>query len=244
MKLRLLTLCMFVSLVATGVHAAKPADWSEGEVALAGPYCIDTMGFKYGDSSHNTSPRAAHWVGLMGQGFWAMHHYCWAMVNMRRAQVTMMPASQRRYLIGSAIDDLNYVLKSTPPGFVMRPEVHLRIGDAQALLGVQAQAIVSYTAARNANPDYWPAYQRMAEVLLGLKQTEQARGMLREGLTRVPGSVVLQNLYKRVGGDPAEFVAAAQAAQAASAASAPAVPASAADATAPAASAPGAAPAN
>jgi hypothetical protein len=29
----------------------------------------------------------------MGKSFWAMHHYCWALVNLNRAQRASMPSS-------------------------------------------------------------------------------------------------------------------------------------------------------
>ena len=73
-------------MVITGMAVAKPNDITETEMELLPRYCPDTMGFKYGDAYSNTSPRASYWVSLMGPSFWAMHHYCWALISINRSQ--------------------------------------------------------------------------------------------------------------------------------------------------------------
>ena len=39
-------------------------------------------GFWHGDAYSKYTPRASQLVSLMGKSFWAMHHYCWALVNL------------------------------------------------------------------------------------------------------------------------------------------------------------------
>ncbi|MBI5256401.1 MAG: tetratricopeptide repeat protein [Burkholderiales bacterium] len=215
------------------VHGAKPENWTEGELQLAAPYCIDTMGFRYGDSYFNPSPRAKHWVGLMGKGFWTMHHYCWALVNMKRAQSGGMSRQARDALMNTVVDDMNFVLRNAGDDFIMRPEVLMRMGDALRLMGQLPRAIEAYMAATRSKPDYWPAYQRWAELLVELKSPDQARRVLAEGLGQAPDAPTLQSAYRQLGGDPATIArrpapAAAAPAAAPAAASAASVPAAAA----------------
>ena len=59
---RLLAVC-FVWLTAIGMaQAQRPPDTSEGEIAMLPKYCVDTMGFGYGDAYTNTSPKAGVWL--------------------------------------------------------------------------------------------------------------------------------------------------------------------------------------
>lgn len=240
MKRCLSTLCTLLALAAPPVLAGKPDGWTMGELTLAPAFCPDTMGFKYGDQYSNTSPQAARWVAMMGPGFWAMHHFCWADINIRRAQTIAMPRSNRIALLESGISDYNYVLINTSPSFVMRPEIFLRIGDTQVLLGRKPHALQAYAAARDAKPDYWPAYQREAQILIDANLHAKAKELVRQGLARAPEAKPLQQLYVRLGGQladvappapaapPASSASAAAAASAAATASAPAAPASAA----------------
>ncbi len=174
-------------------------------MALLPTYCADTMGFKYGDSHYNTSPRAPGWVAQMGNSFWAMHHYCWALINVHRARFPGVGAAQRRGLLESAIGDIGYVLKNSPPDFIMLPELYLRIGEISMLLGHTSQASDAYAKARELKPDYWPAYAQWAEVLIKLGMKDKAAVLLREGLSRMPQANVLQKLYRSIGGDPASI---------------------------------------
>lgn len=192
-----------LSLIPALAQAAKPEDWTEAEVNLAAPYCIDTMGFRYGDSTHNTSPRASHWVSIMGQSFWAMRHYCWALVNLNRAQRASMPSRERRNLREVAVSDIRYVLGHAPQGFIMLPEIYTTLGNTYVLLGDVSRAEKSYKAAIQARPDYWPPYARWAETLMIRSNSrEAARSIVREGLTHVPGSKTLLGLWNELGGGP------------------------------------------
>ncbi|MBK9234538.1 MAG: hypothetical protein IPO19_00100 [Rhodoferax sp.] len=92
-------LCAWPALVF-----AAPENITDGELALLPEYCQDVQAIRYGNASYNPSPRAAHWVGLLGQPFWSLHHYCWGLIHVRRAQQPNVPAVQRTGMITSAIE--------------------------------------------------------------------------------------------------------------------------------------------
>lgn len=195
-------LCIAI-LVPIIAEAAKPEDWTEAEVNMAAPYCIDTMGFRYNDAVYNTSPRAPHWVSIMGQSFWAMHHYCWALVNLNRAQRASMPTSQRQHLRKTAIDDMRYVLSKAPKDFLMLPEIYTSMGNTYLLLGDTKNAEKVFKAAMTLRPEYWPPYARWAEhLIIRGNAREEARSVIREGLTHAPGSKTLLALWQELGGGP------------------------------------------
>ena len=187
-----------------GAQAAKPPDWTEAELDLIAPYCIDTMGWKYGDASTNTSPRAKHWVGLMGPGFWAMHHYCVAILNLKR--LSRHPKAEWPFRYQEVINDLEYVVRNTKPDFVMLPEVFSRIGEVELLRKDLTAAGKAFERARLQRPDYVPAYTLWAQTLDGLGKRSDALALVREGLSHAPQSKPLLNLYKQFGGDPARLL--------------------------------------
>src|SRR6476646_2895907 len=81
MSLALLALLAFPPLDS---HA-QVSDITEAEMALIPEYCKDAQTFArrpnngryYGSSSDNLNPNAPKWIAVMGQGFFAIHHYCW-----------------------------------------------------------------------------------------------------------------------------------------------------------------------
>src|SRR6476620_10050735 len=72
-------------VVPISVNAKLPYPESlptENEWRLLPEYCPDTQGFKYGLGK---SPNAAKWVEMMGETFWALHHYCLGILKFGRS---------------------------------------------------------------------------------------------------------------------------------------------------------------
>jgi hypothetical protein len=198
---------LIVCLVpAAPVFAQKPPNISPGEMALIPPYCVDTMGFTYGDATTNTSPRAGYWLNMMGKSFWAVHHYCWGLIKLRRAELAGTSKEVRTGTLLNVIAEYNYVLEHSTPDFVLRPELLARRGDAQLKLGAIGDALESYEAAIQFKPDYWIAYYNWAEFLLASKRPMDAQAFLERGLAQTPNHPKLRAAYKKAGGDPDAFV--------------------------------------
>jgi tetratricopeptide (TPR) repeat protein len=181
--------------------AQKPANVTRGEMALLPEYCIDTQGFSYGDQYFNTSPRAAHWVALMGPSFWHHHHYCWALVKLQRAKAPGIAPQARAHLLAGAGSDFDYVIRNAQPNFVMLPEVLLRFGDLKLETGEIAEAQELYAAATRRKPDYWPAYANWALFLERSGRRKDALDHLALGLRNNRNAAPLQGHYKRLGGN-------------------------------------------
>lgn len=200
---RLIVTIGFCVVFATGVSdamAGKPEDITDSEMKLIPQYCPDTMGFGYGDAFYNTSPRASHWVGLMGKGFWAMHHYCWARINVNRAQRAGVPPQRKKGLWEAALGDYKYVINNVPRDFVLLPEVYTRLAEVELLLGQSNRAQEAFAVARKLRPDYWPAYSKWAEFLMNRNNRQEALKVVTAGLEYSPDSTVLLELYRALGG--------------------------------------------
>lgn len=182
--------------------AGKPVNVTEAELALLPRFCPDTIGFKYGDAYTNTSPNAPKWVGMMGKGFWSMHHYCWALINLGRAQKPSMPPSTRQATREYAIEDMRYVIENSTEDFIMLPEIYTKIGEVLLDLKRPSEAREAFVKARSIKPDYWPPYFHWGEYLLRNGQKADARVVVEEGLSYTPQNKSLRNLLTELGGDP------------------------------------------
>ena len=194
----------FVAIAAlggVGSVIATPQNITPGELALTPAYCQDVQSINGWTKEKGTrSPRAEYWLSLMGETFWAMHHYCWGLIQMQRSRAAGITAQQRTFLRHEAIDEYRYVLKNSPPSFVLLPEVYLRIGDAHAALEEYSPAFEAYAKSRAIKPDYWPAYAREARLLETAGLKTKAVKLLEEGLQHVPNSPELQAQLRRLGG--------------------------------------------
>ena len=205
MCIKRLALVFALYLGCPGMTLAAPKNITEGELALTPPYCQDVQGIKWGDQYSNTSPRAAHWVALMGKTFWAMHHYCWALIHIQRSSAAGLSPQIREGMIQEAIGDYYYVIKNATPNFVLLPEIYLRIGEAQVMAKNPVAASDAFAKARELKADYWPAYARGAEVFERLGMKTKAKSLLEDGLERMPNEPALQTAFVRLGGKLSEL---------------------------------------
>lgn len=193
-----------LALSATTVFAF-PA--SETEMALIPSYCKDTQGFGYGDATSNPSPRAGHWVSLMGKTFWHMHHYCAGLIKRNRAMKAGIRMEERRGLLESAINEYQYILNNNKEAdFILLPEIYTRIGEASLLISNPSAAEKAFAHAREIKEDYWPAYSHWAEYLIRAGKRVEAKQLVKSGLEHSPNAKVLIEQYRLLGGKPSEIV--------------------------------------
>jgi hypothetical protein len=191
---------------ASTAYASKPANITQGEMTLLPPYCIDTMGFGYGDAHTNTSPRAGKWIAMMGsKSFWSLHHYCWGLIDQRRAQFLPTKSPIRTGSLERAIANHQYTITNSTPNFVLLPEIFTKMGEAEAMLSRFGLAFEAFKRASELKPDYDPAYLRWAEALIRSGQKAEAKKVLKSGLENSPGSAELRDQYKLLGGDPSQI---------------------------------------
>lgn len=204
----ILSLTLGILLIAVPEMAAanKPDNITEAEMKLLPRYCPDTMGFNYGDAYFNTSPRAGRWVALMGKGFWAMHHYCWAQINLHRALRSGVSAQFKRGTLEGVRSDYQFVIAHTTADFIMLPEIFSRLGEVELMLANPNAADKAFASARELKPDYWPAYSHWAEFLIRSGKRAEAKKLLQTGLEYSPTAKVLLEQYRMVGGKPSEIV--------------------------------------
>lgn len=181
-----LLLCAIVACGAASPVSAQPENITAGELALTPTFCQDVQAINGWSQGYRESPRSPYWVGIMGSTFWAMHHYCWALVHLQRSRAPDLAPHVRAFMIKKAIADYAYVLNNAKPDFILSPEIHFRIGDAYVQLKEYPAAIDAFEKSRQAKVDYWPPYAGHADVLLTLGKPDEARKLLDEALKIMP----------------------------------------------------------
>jgi tetratricopeptide (TPR) repeat protein len=218
------------------VAANTPQNISAAEISKLPPYCPAAQTFSTGGFPEGPLPQQRPWVAKMGRAFWAIHHYCWALVSARRATAPGVKDHDRQFLYGAAIADIHFVLNHAQPGFVLLPELYLRMGDYHLAVARYGEALEWYERARVEKADYWPPYVRAAELLGGaLNRRADAIKLLQEGAQRMPAEKRFAEALKKLGASPAAMAAPTAASAVATTAAAAPVEVSA--AAAPAASA-------
>lgn len=192
LKTSLLAALMLASALAQAQSRGDPKwrGYTDGEWALMPEWCIDSQDGPYGSPEGanftNRSPRAGKWLSLMGTDFWHMHHYCRGLRAMYRLQRPGLSRIDRTFLIQNAISEFQYIFDRAAPTMPLMPEVYLKLGEVQLIANDLGAANLAFEQSRALKPDYWPAYERWARVLINLKQWETARELVLKGLSHSP----------------------------------------------------------
>ncbi len=193
-------LCLIALFFCSSSYAQRPLGVTAGEMARLPEYCAQSQSFAVGGFAEGPLLSQKPWIALMGHGFWAIHHYCWALINANRAAAAGVAPSLREHLLTRALGDCNYVIQNTPQNFVLLPEIFLRMGEYYEQLDKPGDAIQHYDRSLQAKPDYWPAYLRISELQFKLGNRLAAEKALRNGLKAIPARPELQAALDRLVG--------------------------------------------
>ncbi len=190
-----LLLSGLAALLIPGVAAAKPDNVTEAELKMLPRYCQDSMWFP-----ERYKTQSGHWVSIMGRSFAAIHHYCWALTTVSRAQRAGIPAETRFSMRTDAVNDYVYVINNATPDFVLLPEIYTKLGEVELQLRHPNKAQAAFSNARAKKPDYWPAYSQWAEYLMKIEKRSEALELVTLGLKHAPEAKVLREQYRILGG--------------------------------------------
>jgi tetratricopeptide (TPR) repeat protein len=182
----------------------KPENITAGEVALLPVYCVDTETMS--DNDPRYAPRAKVWKQQLGETFLALHHYCWGLVRFSRGKAAGVTPQERQWHFATAVREYQYVLDFAKPGFLLTPEIELRIGEAHIELKDYKSAVEAFGRSVDAKVDYWPAYERWAGVFSRLGMKREALKKLEEGIRIMPTEPALIAPYEKLGGNHKAYV--------------------------------------
>lgn len=172
----------------------RPEGVTDAEWAMTPPYCPYTMSEK-----GHQQPHIRKWVGVMGDGFFHMHHYCWALVHFHRAERAGLSSTERQFLRRGALGDFKYVVRNTSEDFILLPEIYTWIGRTEILLRDPKNAGEAFAKAWELKPDYWPPYYHWAEYLQSHGKKSTALKVVKSGLQYSPNAKPLRLLLRHLG---------------------------------------------
>lgn len=159
------------------------------DVAILPRYCKSTQLFR---EKFKTDPAEVdHWYKVLGPGFHALHHYCWAQMQIHRALVLAKTEQVRNFYLSNAAGNIDYVIKYSPPDFVLLPELLTKKGDCLLRINQTSAGVDALQQAIRRKPDYWPPYVVMADYFKKVGDTKDARQWIQKGLQAAPNTPAL-----------------------------------------------------
>jgi tetratricopeptide (TPR) repeat protein len=156
-----------------GVATAQQPSRAE-EMAYLPPYCNYTQGYP------GTAQPGAYqsYLTRYGAAWSHMHHYCWALGEIVRADRMNTPPAVKRGLIGSALGNIEYVLQRSEAGFPCRPEMLSRKARLLMRTGDANKALETAQRLRDEAPTLADGYILMADILTKGGRPEEAQRVL------------------------------------------------------------------
>ncbi len=110
-----------------------------------------------------------------------MHHYCWAIVQTHRTYQTGTTPREGAALLDAAIQNLDYAIERSRPGFELRPDMLLRKSRLLMRRGRLLQAADTAALLIAENPGFADGYIVLAEIQLKAGRKADARATLEKG---------------------------------------------------------------
>lgn len=185
----LVGLWLVALLVGTGERAegGRYTDFSQAELRTLPRLCL-AQRFVNDDleSPAVPEPERQRVLEKLGPSFIHYHHYCWALLYMRRAA-----RASDKFFYEQAVDNLNYVIVRAEPTFRPLPGMYFKRGNVLKRLGKRKAAEEEYRNAVRLNPGHTAACAALVQSYLDQGDFEAARAALAQGLKYAPRSKTL-----------------------------------------------------
>lgn len=138
------------------------------------------------------------WRSTLGTVYAHTHHYCSGIYAEQKAKTALGKRERDRWLM-DVIGEMQYVSRHCSVTCALYPELQTRWGWALGMTGQSSEAIKHFQLSIRAKPKYVPAYAKLSDLYLEVKQTGEARKVLDQGLKVKPDSKMLQRRLKELG---------------------------------------------
>jgi len=181
--------------IALLLSSQARAQWKydERQLPILPPYCKYTQAYREAVPGANDPAQIERWSSLLGrENFFHLHHYCWALEAINRAQYFERDKNLREGNLRASIGDVDYVLQRVKPDFVLLPEILTKKGETLIQLGRGPEAAVEFQRAIEKKPDYWPPYAALSDYLKSAGDVRSARKWLERGVAATGDAKPLQ----------------------------------------------------
>ena len=184
MTLRRTLIQLFGLGFALAIPVIAHAQWHYDEkvMPLLPPYCKYTQLYNRIAPGGDNASRRNYWSRLLGpENFFHLHHYCWALEDIARANFFARNAVDRRYKLEASLTSFEYVIARVKPDFVLLPEILTKQGETLLKLG-KSEGVTPLIRAIELKPDYWPPYAVLSDYFQRLGDLRSAREWLEKGI--------------------------------------------------------------
>lgn len=192
---------MFAAVLGFGSPSQELNGPSLSELAVLPPYCRAQPYIYVQDQDapqlHVTETERQRWRNIIGEDFIHLHHYCWALTYVNRANKSPDEAKRGEYL-RRAVAEIDYVQRNASPALAILPEIGVRKGLVLRLLGEDETAVKEFRDAIELRPSYPPAYIALSDYHLEQGDIEKAHKVLQEGLQHSSKSRLLSRKLAEV----------------------------------------------
>ena len=179
-----------LALPATAEPSPPQSEMTPQEMNVLPPYCRAQRFLQDEQKWPVSQAEKDKWNRILGPGYEHLHHYCYALNSINRAQKSADETSRRRYF-ENARANIEYVQRNCARDFVLMPEFCVKRGYVLRMLGHHAVAAREFIRAMSLRPDYVPAYTALSEYYVDLGNLEEAERVLQQGLEHAPRSRLL-----------------------------------------------------
>jgi len=173
---------VLLALASFAAHAGAPRNVRPEERALLPRYCNYVQGYVAGPQAIAEYDRL---VKVYGGGWTHMHHYCYALIEIARLDKRSIARPAGYASPGGALDNIDYVLRNTEPGFTPRAEILARKARLQARYISVSDAFETADLLVQEWPQYPDGYVIQAELLLKAGERDKAMKVLDVGAQTV-----------------------------------------------------------
>ncbi len=189
----------FLICVVFSVGSACAASLSptENELALLPEYCMYCYASFTKEKYLDPSPRMKYWESVNGPDQIHIHHYCYSLLWMGRAQRERTSANKRREYFENALNEVKYPIKNLiEPKYRLLPEIYTNQGIVFTGLKKFDDANTAFENAIVADPNYVRAYGFAAENRYAQQQKKEAQRWAQRGLALDASNSWLKELSK------------------------------------------------
>lgn len=193
--MQLIQMSAFLVAVLMSSSANARESWMPTDIEMASlpTFCKIKM------KSPPSSPEYKLWEQTLGPGFGSTHHYC-AALNFLNRSYRSYSAEDKRFNLGNAVDNFNYMVSHAAPTYSLMPDVYLNRGLTYSLMKHDVEAIIDLNKSLQMNPHLVKAYHLLANYYERIKQKQKALEIVTSGLQHNPDVKSLQKRYRDLGG--------------------------------------------
>ena len=167
------------------------------ELRLLPPYCA-VRAEEWGNNARD--PRVKRWLLVFGDDFIHLHHYCQAILDLRKA--TQELSDKVKYsLYSHALSEFNYVAKRVSSDFVLWSELLVFRSVVHDGLGHTGRALRDAREAIRRKPGYLKGIINLADLLVRHGKRDEARKVISDALNAKPQSSALKRRMNCLDGD-------------------------------------------